>query len=924
MPHSDDRTLISCAGDSDVRVFDIEYTGRSSIPSTLASSRRSFNTVYQGVRYLGESDTNARVYRCHADRVKRIVTESSPHLFLTCSEDGEVRQWDLRQPSSAYPEPQGGRRTMAWRGARGMDDDSGDGNVPPPLITYSRYQLDLNTISCSATQPHYIALGGAHLHCFLHDRRMLGRDVTRERGSPSTKVGQSQREEDMMDQATRCVRRFAPNGSKRMRRRDNGHITACKISDHNPNEMIVSWTGDWIYSFNLVRSPGPEPTEDGGSEASSRGGPEGRARESRDRKRKREKTSSNSSTRERRGGSRPRQSDPDVDAEADLVLRVRYQNGQSEEIPIEEGTSQSEAPIKSIPRARETLLPDRLKTALVIATSIRHIQKELFDLESRRWPHAAATTSREVLPDSRPFTTALGYAAAYLPIIDEVSRTWRYPLNPTRDEVRFQQAMRRNRESVYRFVQAAGTTCRLLGGKLRTTGPGESPALEFFKFVMPAPNESHSLDTAAQFKYDFIRAILAWLDSGPDGLLGAFKRTSAYRSDHPRFPIRENQGLEAIDGVLIPYLLGLAGSSSVWSVEVTRFERDEPRTVFESERAAVIAFSNAIKIPFEDLSQREPSDEAGGGAGSSRNIQDRDTAKRFWALLVVPGLLRAAAEDITRTSIIHAFGGIQEMSEEEVRGLEEVEDIFEEEAEEEWPELRTLQHPVMPAQADIQSMTRHSETMTDGHHNEQGSSQQQTGYSTVEDGGVEEHMSLLEEGHEEPTNGHQSMNVDEEREEEEEDEEEDQSDMEVEEEDDGAEESQFILTSAFDRSQVREQVAANVPCSSHTRVYRGHCNVETVKDVNFYGLQDEYVVSGSDAGHVFIWDKKTTQIVNILEGDEDVVNVIQGQSPYPFLFVSFPSSLFHIITFSYVGSLIFYISYSFNLFPYFLSYSRTC
>lgn len=50
-----------------------------------------FRNIYRGVRYLSDGDTNARVYRSHADRVKRIVTESSPNLFLTCSEDGEVR-----------------------------------------------------------------------------------------------------------------------------------------------------------------------------------------------------------------------------------------------------------------------------------------------------------------------------------------------------------------------------------------------------------------------------------------------------------------------------------------------------------------------------------------------------------------------------------------------------------------------------------------------------------------------------------------------------------------------------------------------------------------------------------------------------------------------------------------------------------------
>lgn len=37
--------------------------------------------------------------------------------------------------------------------------------MPPPLISYKKYGLDLNSISCAPSQPHYIVLGGAHLHC---------------------------------------------------------------------------------------------------------------------------------------------------------------------------------------------------------------------------------------------------------------------------------------------------------------------------------------------------------------------------------------------------------------------------------------------------------------------------------------------------------------------------------------------------------------------------------------------------------------------------------------------------------------------------------------------------------------------------------------------------------------------------------------
>jgi nuclear receptor interaction protein len=79
------------------------------------------------------------------------------------------------------------------------------------------------------------------------------------------------------------------------------------------------------------------------------------------------------------------------------------------------------------------------------------------------------------------------------------------------------------------------------------------------------------------------------------------------------------------------------------------------------------------------------------------------------------------------------------------------------------------------------------------------------------------------------------------------------------------------------RRDQRERVGRDIACASHTRVYRGHCNVKTVKDVNYFGLQDEYVVSGSDSGHVFVWDRKTAELINILEGDGEVVNVVQGR-----------------------------------------------
>ncbi|KAH7887708.1 WD40 repeat-like protein [Phlebopus sp. FC_14] len=68
--------------------------------------------------------------------------------------------------------------------------------------------------------------------------------------------------------------------------------------------------------------------------------------------------------------------------------------------------------------------------------------------------------------------------------------------------------------------------------------------------------------------------------------------------------------------------------------------------------------------------------------------------------------------------------------------------------------------------------------------------------------------------------------------------------------------------------------------------FSGHCNVKTVKDVNFLGPCDEFVTSGSDDGNFFVWKKSSGELVDVLEGDGSVVNVIEGHPNLPLLAVS--------------------------------------
>ncbi|XP_052803947.1 DDB1- and CUL4-associated factor 8-like [Mya arenaria] len=75
--------------------------------------------------------------------------------------------------------------------------------------------------------------------------------------------------------------------------------------------------------------------------------------------------------------------------------------------------------------------------------------------------------------------------------------------------------------------------------------------------------------------------------------------------------------------------------------------------------------------------------------------------------------------------------------------------------------------------------------------------------------------------------------------------------------------------------------------ASYIHRYQGHRNNQTVKGVNFYGPHSEFVVSGSDCGHIFLWDKDTENIVQRMEGDEGgVINVLEPHPHFPVLATS--------------------------------------
>jgi WD40 repeat protein len=73
--------------------------------------------------------------------------------------------------------------------------------------------------------------------------------------------------------------------------------------------------------------------------------------------------------------------------------------------------------------------------------------------------------------------------------------------------------------------------------------------------------------------------------------------------------------------------------------------------------------------------------------------------------------------------------------------------------------------------------------------------------------------------------------------------------------------------------------------------FNGHRNCDTVKQVNYYGLRSEFVVSGSDCGNIFIWSAKSGKVVRLMKGDS--IGAINCLTPHPTLPILITCGLEH-------------------------------
>ncbi|KAF9676196.1 hypothetical protein SADUNF_Sadunf09G0113100 [Salix dunnii] len=85
-------------------------------------------------------------------------------------------------------------------------------------------------------------------------------------------------------------------------------------------------------------------------------------------------------------------------------------------------------------------------------------------------------------------------------------------------------------------------------------------------------------------------------------------------------------------------------------------------------------------------------------------------------------------------------------------------------------------------------------------------------------------------------------------------------------------------TSEVEPGTIASSSSTGVDGKNVAQAYKGHRNFETVKGVSFFGPRCEYVSSGSDCGRIFIWKKRSGELIRVMEADRDVVNCTE---PHP-------------------------------------------
>ncbi|KAH8957687.1 hypothetical protein BDL97_07G105500 [Sphagnum fallax] len=208
LPETGDDVVVSGAADAEVRVHRVTR-------SKVSSARASFSE-------------QCAVFRCHTRRVKKLAVETgNPHVIWSASEDGTLRQHDLRERVSC---PANGATDDDCRNIL-LDLRNG---AKKSLQASPRHSLRLMTCAISPTQPHFLLIGGSDAFARLYDRRKLS-PPTASRQQPKTPP---------------CVRYFCP-AHLSDHTRSGLHLTHVVFSP-NGQEVLLSYSGEHVYLMDAI------------------------------------------------------------------------------------------------------------------------------------------------------------------------------------------------------------------------------------------------------------------------------------------------------------------------------------------------------------------------------------------------------------------------------------------------------------------------------------------------------------------------------------------------------------------------------------------------------------------------------------------------------------------------------------------------
>jgi WD40 repeat protein len=159
------------------------------------------------IRHIDTTDPKKPVIRTfteHKGMVKKLeIDPNSAHVFLSCSQDGTARFYDLRQKNN-----------------------SSDSQIIVDLRTgrsrlyHTNHTVDINSISLNMADSNYFTIGGGDSFLRLYDRRTC-----------------------------KCVKRFAPS-SMLEEPGEEGHITGVRFNKSG-TAVLASYSDDDIYLFPI-------------------------------------------------------------------------------------------------------------------------------------------------------------------------------------------------------------------------------------------------------------------------------------------------------------------------------------------------------------------------------------------------------------------------------------------------------------------------------------------------------------------------------------------------------------------------------------------------------------------------------------------------------------------------------------------------